>query len=234
MSKLVVAGCSFSDAYYARKEGHEIVSRPYGEILSEKIGRAYVHHARTCGSNERIWRVICNDIIDGSITSDDIVLIQYTELTRREFLFTQDPGTKDKHINEPFNDSEDSYLIRFKFGSNDFYTNRKLSTLLDLYENCFIDEEYEANNFEIRNLMFQTLLHYYNINAYFLVLNAYGPNEDKIVKTSLFKDRVYVDREIGYKPEHQYNGSDKFHLSQVGHQQLADDLYHFLSENHEV
>ena len=75
--KLLVAGCSFSD--YCQ------VKKPYGEILASKLNVEYIHEGAGSGSNWRIWRKVIKYILDGTITPDDLILIQYTERTRNEF-----------------------------------------------------------------------------------------------------------------------------------------------------
>ena len=75
--KLIVAGCSVSD--YTR------VDTVYGKILADSIGYDYVHHGAGCGSNYRIWKKLTQMLMSGDLTDCDIVLVQYTQIDRREF-----------------------------------------------------------------------------------------------------------------------------------------------------
>lgn len=236
MPNLVVGGCSFSDRYCINDPlgKFEFVDASYGQILADKINYNYVHYARSCGSNDRIWRLIGNDVMNGKITSEDLVLIQYTEVTRREFVFLENPKTKDKRIEEPYSIENDTYIVSFKFNSHDFYDNKILNQTFKNYEDYFVDSQFDYERFELKNLMFQTLLSYHNINAYFLILNVYGPEIEKIIKTDLFKDKIYIDRQIGFEPQHRYNGDDEFHLSNAGHYKLANDLFNYLKEKNEI
>ena len=75
--KLFVGGCSVSD--------YSQVNYVYGELLAKKIDCEYIHEASSCGSNWRIWRKIINHIMSGNLTSNDLLIIQYTTLERKEF-----------------------------------------------------------------------------------------------------------------------------------------------------
>ena len=76
-SKICVAGCSFSD--YTK------VDKVYGEYLAEKLGYDYLHEGAGCGSNWRIWRQVYKNIRDHHLTSNDILIVQYTITERQEF-----------------------------------------------------------------------------------------------------------------------------------------------------
>jgi hypothetical protein len=77
MSKLIVAGCSVSD--------YTNVKKVWGEYLAEQLNYEYVHEAAGCGSNYRMWRVLTTHILNGNITANDTVVVQYTTLERNEF-----------------------------------------------------------------------------------------------------------------------------------------------------
>ena len=76
-NNLLVAGCSVSD--------YSEVKQTYGEYLANKLNLNYVHRAAGCGSNWRIWRVIFDAVNNKIITPEDLIIVQYTEITRTEF-----------------------------------------------------------------------------------------------------------------------------------------------------
>lgn len=75
--KLFIFGCSYSD-----RTG---VKKAYGDYLAETTGLEYRHCAKGGTSNDRIWRMATRMVIDGEITANDIVIVQYTDRHRREF-----------------------------------------------------------------------------------------------------------------------------------------------------
>jgi enterochelin esterase-like enzyme len=77
--KVIVGGCSVSD--YTGPE----VKKVYGEILANNINAEYIHHGAGCGSNYRIWRTITRMVMNNEIDKDDIVFIQYTDVSRQEY-----------------------------------------------------------------------------------------------------------------------------------------------------
>lgn len=223
----MVAGCSFSD--YTK------VDKVYGEILAEQLECEYLHEGSGCGSNDRIWRTVCSAINNGVITSKDLVVIQYTSLERREFWYDL-PGspTKFKQINLSESYHDGGSLVKFKVGSHTWARTREERALTSLYEQHFVSVEYESERFINQNLMFQAFLTQKKIPTIFLV-SSYLSNtnckkgniadlfletsSEKIASNALIWDKNITD------PECQLDPKDNAHLSEYGHQVLADDLY---------
>lgn len=226
MSKLVVAGCSFSDRYN--------VKNCYGDYLAKKLNREYVHEARSCGSNFAIWRSITNKIIDKEITQDDIVLIQYTEVTRTEFCSHVDPKPT-ANVKEMYDNN--SYLIRYKIGSDEWHHNKKIANFLNTYTNNLLYDRYEFDKFKINDYNFQCMLEYNNINAYFIRVSLYSPeiNENAPIFpiNKYFKNRIFSEHQKYREHPYCFSNDDRFHLSEDGHQEIACDLYNFLKETNE-
>ena len=70
------AGCSIADRTQT--------THCYGDYLAEKMNRDYVHLAGGGGSNYRSIRRIVHAVHDGELTAEDVVIIQFTDVTRRE------------------------------------------------------------------------------------------------------------------------------------------------------
>ena len=158
IKKLFVAGCSVSD--------YTNVDKIYGELLSEKLNCTYIHEGAGCGSNWRIWRKIINYIINGDLTSDDLLIIQYTSFERKEFWsnIEKDMITGKIKIREKYKNGGN--LIRFKIDSYKWHKQYE-KKFLKIYEENFINIDYEKDVFNTQNIMFQELLSKYNIKTIF-------------------------------------------------------------------
>lgn len=211
MNKLIVAGCSVSD--YTK------VKKVWGEYLAEKLNYKYVHEARGCGSNYRMWRTLASKIISGVIDSEDTIIIQYTTPERNEFYsynrFDKNPNT----MREKYSKGS---IIRFKFGSYDFGYDRYESKFLKLYER-FINLEFEKEKFQNNNIMFQCLTKEYNIkNLYFVKVGGYSGDWTTLIND--YKDNFFKYEDIFENSENHLPG-DSYHLSDQGHRLLADKIY---------
>ena len=216
--KLVVAGCSYSDRIQ--------VDVCYGDILSTRLGTEYLHEARTCGSNYRIWRRIFEKVTNGEISQDDIVLIQYTEITRDELATWIDPLAK-AELTEKFD--PETWLFRFKMDANELCFDNDAKQWLKSYIDRWVCIPYEEQRFRMNNHMFQCMLEHHRINTFFLNLSAYAPNSNIWSTISYFPDRVYVDNTL-HLPPYNISPDDKWHLSPVGHKKVADDVYEFIKD----
>ena len=96
--KLFSAGCSIADRTQT--------SHSYGDYLAEMLDYDYVHLAGGGGSNYRSIRQIVQAVGSGEATSEDMIVIQFTDVTRKElnssYLSRTDFGRKvaNTHINE--------------------------------------------------------------------------------------------------------------------------------------
>lgn len=219
MDKLFVAGCSVSD--YTK------VDHTYGEILSNMLNVKYVHEGSGCGSNWRIWRRIVGHIINGNLTSKDLLIVQYTTIERKEFWsFNELEHNNGKiKLRERFENGGD--IIKFKLGIHEhqYFSNEK--HLFKLIENGFINTEYEEELFFTQNLMFQSLLKMYNIPTIFFDFYKTVNNFELISPYDKFLFNV---DEI--KNNDNYLLPDLWHFNELGHKYVAEKLYDFINENY--
>jgi len=232
MTKLVVAGCSFSDRFNDQNAPSEHpIESSYGDLLAERLSFDYLHLADAGSSNDCIWRKVTNGVMTGEITPDDIVLIQYTEIYRKEFYY-HDEITG--HKNDKIANIRDGSVVKFKFGSYNWYQDIPIADFLKLYEENFVCHEYDMHKFELQNYMFQAMLALHNINAHFLILNVYGPEPHNIFKTEHFAMSMYINRQVGRQLPQAYSPTDNNHLSADGHKYLSEQLYLYLEEKNAI
>ena len=221
--KVLVGGCSVSDYTH--------VDRVWGEILAEKLKADYIHQGAGCGSNYRMWRKVGQHIMNGDVGKDDIVIMQYTQLHRREYFspFTKGGeelfGSKGRSVlNEPYPDGNIvpyGAIIRYKPNAHTDVLagesrEKKFSKLRDYFSDPFFEEE----TFQNQNYMFQSLCLYKNINCYFLDIGYLHE-----LKTYMLPE--FVDKYInlrGLFEKYPLHGTDKGHYSQEGHNVVADIL----------
>ncbi len=219
MAQLLVAGCSFSD--------YTLIEKVYGEFLAEKLNVSnYIHEARGCGSNHRMWREITNHVLKKNITSDDIIIIQYTEVCRQEFWTPYRrriiPITDHHNNSDPYGDN--GTVIRFKIDSHKSQDNSKEKSLFRLLE-IFLNNDFENEKFIVNHNMFQTFMSYHNFKkVFFLKGGSYGPDYDLIPE---YKNN-YIDG--NHLLQYHLEG-DEHHLSQEGHIKTAELIYDFLKSN---
>tara|TARA_B100000900_G_scaffold109087_1_gene91028 strand:- start:9817 stop:10521 length:705 start_codon:yes stop_codon:yes gene_type:complete len=224
------AGCSFSDIW-------EPAHTSFGKIIANRLNQDYNNEAVESGSsNDRIFRVLTQKIIDKEITSKDTILLQYTDTIRREFCSWIRPNIPEQYA-EKWNDY---WLVKY-FGQEEkhlwtkenpqFYIDKKdLLQALYEYRVWLETEEYDFYIFNQRHLHFQTFLSYHNIkNVYFLLLNVYCDhkqyNNKPLDYLTDFENNVYEDRSIGKTDDECYSLNDRRHLNQNGHNVLADRIY---------
>jgi hypothetical protein len=219
MRKLCVAGCSFSD--YTK------VEKTYGEILAKKLNYEYIHEGAGCGSNWRIWRKVSNHILDGILTPDDLLIIQYSNNTRNEFW--------SRFSNSFFENTIDSLcivdksydngtIVRYKFDSAKWQYNEEEKNFFTMYENNFINEKFEEEKFRAHNYNFQHMLKNNNINTIFLIsdrINIMPPDVLVHFKNHEFHDQLTSERKLKYN----LSPDDWTHMNQEGHYYLAERLY---------
>ena len=133
MRKLFAAGCSISTRCYANTS--------YPEELAKLLNYELVNCTAGCGSNYRTWRMITKHIMDGNLTSDDLVIIQYTEPTRREF-WSRFPKNNDNYKDE----YDDGSILRFKFDSYLWQLTKEEIEFLRTYETNFVNDAFEKEN----------------------------------------------------------------------------------------
>lgn len=218
MPKLIVSGCSVSD--------YTEVTHVWGDYLAEHLGFKYKHLAAQCGSNNRLFRLLTNDIRNNIIEPDDIVIVQYTTLERTEFWSSIPP------LNDALRDPYDSgSIIKYKIGSYKTFkgTDAKFTKL---YER-FINQNFELEKFINNHILFQCLAKEYNIhNLYFVKVGGYGwdCNRGKMPSIPIYKDNFlnYGDLLEDNKWRISY---DNLHLNEQGHKELASRVFASLKLN---
>lgn len=207
--KLFVAGCSFSD--YTK------VKKVYGDFLAEKLNCQYMHIAKGNGSNYRIWREAVNHILSGELTSQDLLIVQYSNMHRNEFWFNKEKSSAKE------DEYDDGVVVRFKMNSYSWQDNRVLMDFFKVYENHCINSNFEKEKFIVNHTMFQTLLCYYKIKTLFLE-TAYIDNSLTVLPecNKIQWNRNYSELELAL------SSVDTAHLSSKGHETLAQDLYEHL------
>ena len=215
--KLFVAGCSISDY-----NPYSNVNNVYGNHLSRLLDCEYVHEGAGCGSNHRIWRKITNHIIDGNLTNDDLLLIQYTEKSRTEF-FSNIPFPYGRtHLNNLSEDYNDGKIIRFKVGDNESYGRlNKEREFLNLYEEHFLDRDFVEDEFKYHNYMFQHMLKNNGIKTIFL---KHFYNGDGLIEP-FSGNSFQTDYKLLDNPKYRVSDIDHTHFSEEGQNVIGEMLF---------
>lgn len=216
MTKLVVAGCSVSD--------YTNVNKVWGDYLSNLLECDYLHEAAGCGSNYRMWRVLTTCILNGNITPNDVVIVQYTTLERNEFW---SPKIEDDYLRDL---QYDGNIIRFKSHSYTWHKGSE-AKLMKLYER-FINDNFEKEKFLNNHMMFQCLAKEYNIkNLYFVKVGAYGLEDLKLLDQ--YKNNFFSYSDI-FNTRANHIENDPYHLSDIGHKALADNIFNNINFKKEI
>lgn len=212
--RLCVAGCSVSD--------YTCIDRTYGDLLSEDIGFDYLHEAVGCGSNDRIWRRITNHIIDGNLTSNDIIIIQYTEITRTEF-WSAYTFPRYKHDGPKEEASHDEgRILSFKMGAYIWQHYDIEKTFFKNYEKYFTSDGYATEKFRVNNFNFQHMIQNLGLKVIFFLSTRIGQYDENICYGYL-NDLSYRDI-TGGKKEYNLRDDDQCHMNQIGHNVTAVKL----------
>jgi len=249
--KVIVGGCSVSNDFNQSLHIHEV----YGQILANQIGADYVHHSVDAGSNHRIWKKITqmvmpnalttrnkNQAREGAITKDDIVIIQYTHITRDEFFSVNVPNSNvpnSVRVPRGWSDECDVYdngnIIRFKINSPQKpqrYKHQK--KFFELKEKYFTSETFDKERFEYNHYLFHNTMMSKGIKVVYLVspnrpLNNYSWdyrhlfNKNGELHLTLLEDNDEYLR-------HCDGSTDHYHFSKKGHKYVAIELEKFIKE----
>ena len=234
MAKLFVSGCSFSD--------YTLVEKNWGENLAALIGMEYVHMNKGGGSNDRGWREISWKIIQGEITTQDLVILQYTNIDRREFGATEigyeDRQPKEFYHKEKFCNSLGTfYTTAYKCGSHVWQSSDWDAKLHQAYEHTgAISDRYNDCHFITQHMMFDSLCKQYGINIMYM-RTRYMYDELEFPADNIFYEHHHLpvqgqdDTMLGYAEGHPDQGRyDTSHLSEYGHAVLAQLVRQYLIE----
>ena len=231
MPRLFVAGCSFSD--YTTDLGiRPDLIQTYGQLLAQKLGYEYWHEAAGCGSNYRIWRTISNHVIDGNLRPDDILLVQYTELSRQEFWSAIPDPTIQGTVSKPLSDygPEGGTILRYKLGSGAWQLQKQVKAFFQMYEEGYVGTEWSKLQWKTQHFCFQHMLLNCNIKTIFMRTRMSPHGHDEILEqfvANLYKepDEYIQDNKTWLSPD------DKWHLSQYGHDAMAENIYQHILTN---
>ena len=233
--KLFVVGCSFSDYQFGKYSPEDST---YGYNLKELLKVPYIHHASGIGSNFRMWRKIYNEINTGNLTSKDILIVQYTDITRNEFfsnyilskevksgfIESYKNDEAQKQITEPYYDGR---IIKYKHREEDELDKIKFTkeerNFLKLFQNFFISKEFSKEQFDYHHFMFQNMLAFLKIKTVFLLTN-YLHEEHVDFIDSFYISKFNIEK-FTQTPEYRRTKNDRGHLSQLGHEVLSNNLY---------
>lgn len=253
MPTLFVSGCSYSSYTGVRKV--------WGEHLAESLGYQYQHCAIGCGNNDRTWRIFTRKIISGEITPADLIVIQYTDIHRREFAASEifyEPLTPDSDgddltqycavpwIHKTATPWGDMYTTNYKPGSYQ-WMGESCEKLHYHYEHTAVDENWAFEHFFTQHAMFKILCDKYNIRLLILHTQYDG---GLIPRRQFFNDwdnTHTVDdapilfpngRTSSERSEYDLgfgpNHADQWdttHLSALGHQVLGVGIYQHIVKN---
>jgi hypothetical protein len=210
--KLAVFGCSFSDYL-------PLNQTVWGRELALLQDRQYLHHGAGAGSNWRIWRELGTGVISGKITDQDLVLVQYTRLERREFWSAkQGKRHHGKTDRDPWPTGGD--LLRYKAMSWQWQDNQIENDFFKQYEENFVNEHYERVWFDLQHTQLQLLLQSYNIRCIFL--DARQTPVRPLSVTSPFDQWLWLEpEEFNRRTDIEYEPGDHTHFSDQGHRELA-------------
>lgn len=219
MGNLLVAGCSVSD--------YTQVDKVWGEYLAEKLNLNYIHQAAGCGSNWRMWRVVVNAVKNKLISPNDLVFMQYTELTRREFW---SPYNNDRvklyksnksWITDQYGDNDGS-IIRYKIDADKWHQEPKDNTLFKAYTK-HVNPAFEKELFFQQHSMFECFMKQNGFdNVYFLNVGHYCPEFLEEHVALFYKDNFAAIDDALATPNHL--SDDTYHMNDTGHTNLANQL----------
>lgn len=242
--KLFVFGCSYSD-----RTG---VKKAYGDYLAELTGLEYHHCAKGGTSNDRTWRMATRMIIDGEITPNDILMIQYTDRHRREFA-SYGIGY-DEHLQVIINDNKGNeipsgvhpldktttecgtfYTSNYKMHSHSWQLNHFDRAVHKAHEDCTCVDQFDNEYFKTRHRQFEAFCEVNNINLviYWCRLSDHMIDHNIL---STYGRRYLINEEnfISREPPHCFkyelgdpndtNHWDDSHLSVLGHETVAKNL----------
>lgn len=226
MKKLFLVGCSVSD--------NLPVKQVYGNLLAKKIGYEYVHMAKGIGSNYRMWRYATKAVLEKKITSDDLLLVQYSGVERTEFWSEIDRTKPVAHddISEVY--PKGGTILKFKMDAHEWQDHEIEKSFFKLYQEKFLNPVFEEEKFRVHNYNFQCMLAQNNIKALFFQSRAVCSNIENFQVIERYAPYFYkethefmTDKSIVVDPV-----TDRFHLNPAGHEKLAGLLYsHILATN---
>ena len=229
--KVIVGGCSASDSF-ANDPGTDSV---YGQILATRLGADYVHHVASAGSNYRIWRKITQMVMNHQITKDDIVIIQYTQVSRQEYWSAS--SKPEQFWRESLNAYQDKYMqggsiISFKAPADSFLGKTKIEeNFFKLKEQYFTCSGYDEERFEYNHFLFHNLMVSKNIKVAYIVPGGGMLSGYNSYYVHLFNKNgeIHITDDMAFWYPGEYL-EDSGHFNQRGHEYVAAVLEKFIKE----
>lgn len=223
MQNLLVLGCSVSDYTH--------VDKTWGEILAERCNLNYIHQAAGCGSNWRMWRKAFDLIDNGVVTKDDIVIVQYTELIRREFWSpyqTQSRplyGSNGKsYMTEAY---DNGHITRYKIDAQEMSDYTKKEQQFFKSYTRMLNPKFELEQFKMMHNMFQGYMSDKGFDRlYFLMCAMFGA----LYEYDTFHSKYESNYIHAPKAFENHLPDDQGHMNQQGHLLLADLIYNYISK----
>lgn len=212
--KLFTAGCSVSTK--------NSCSTSYPVELAKLLDYELVDLAAGCGSNNRIFRMITKHIMDGTLTSDDIVTIQYTGPFRAEF-WSRFPKDGQEVMEDAYDDGK---IIRFKTDAWGWQNHKEESDFFKMYEENHLNEKFNMEIFETNNYNFQHMLDAKNIKAIFIKTGRMNNGVEWYMADSLKKYIFYDYTDLDVV--NNQSETDSCHFSDIGHKLIANQLYNHI------
>lgn len=213
----------------------------YGDYLAEILNAEYVHLAKGASSNDRIWRKSSELILSDQIDTNDILLVQYTDIHRREFPSVEfhHDFVPDQHFNLPheqvqsiLNPADDYWVSDYKMDSHTWVRNPSDKHLHQTYQTYGVSDVFDQNYFVLRHNQFAALcaMHHINlivfdtryIKSQYLEIGK-GSLSFKIIKEDVFPEihgENHWKYELGYTQQ-QPDFWDSSHMSSLGHEYVA-------------
>lgn len=228
MDKIFVAGCSFSD--WAQVEYN------YGEYLGKILNKPVDLYTSGCGSNYRMWRKLVPAITSKALTENDLLIVQYTSVERREFWTSFESSVlgdygnnghpiKGSSMREKYGEGE---VIKFKTNAHIWQNVSEEKSFFKAYEENFLYVPYEVELFSTYHTMFKALLYQYKIPTIFLHTTY---TYDIGLRDLIPPFQYYLDVRSLQIPDLCFEKNTCSHLTAEGHQKLANVLADYIKTN---
>lgn len=153
--KIIAIGCSFTEGQGLKNQKIEC----YTHQLAKKLNLDYFNFGMCGTSNDYIFRKTFQLINDGTITKEDIILIQWTHYNRKELPFAYDdkmwyhyvPSSMHVYTDTKIIDYPTESIVKVEYYDEDLdaqklYIESQNKSSLENYILKFLNEDYQKNN----------------------------------------------------------------------------------------